>query len=103
MERTMVRYRVKPDRAEENAGYIRDVFAQLEREAPSGIRYDAFRLDDGVSFVHIVSKEAADGADTLRGLPAFKTFIADIRDRCEEPPVASHLHEVGSYRVFVDR
>lgn len=100
MERMMVRYRVKADRAEENAGYIRDVFAQLQRETPPGIRYAAFRLDDGVSFVHIVSKEAADGGDPLRGMPAFNAFQAGIRERCAEPPVVSHLHEVGSYRVF---
>ena len=29
---------------------------------------------------------------------AFARFQADVRDRCEEPPVVTELHEVGAYR-----
>ena len=32
------------------------------------------------------------------GNPRFRFVQADVRDRCEEPPVVSELHEVGSYR-----
>jgi hypothetical protein len=28
---------------------------------------------------------------------AFKAFQADIKDRCEEPPVAVDLNKIGSY------
>jgi hypothetical protein len=60
----MVRYKVKADRAAENERYITGVFEQLRRDRPSGLRYASFKLDDGVSFVHIVSLEA-----TGRGNP----------------------------------
>jgi len=53
-----------------------------------------------VSFVHLVSHEAADGRDPLRELPAFRAFTAEIKDRCEDPPVAAELTEVGSYEFF---
>lgn len=96
----MVRYKVKADRAAENESYITRVFEQLKREKPPGLRYASFKLDDGVSFVHIVSLEAADGCNPLGELPAFKAFTAEIRDRCDEPPVAVNLQEVGSYRFF---
>jgi hypothetical protein len=49
------------------------------------------RLDDGVSFIHIVSLETP-GSNPLIGLSAFKEFAADIKDRC--------LKEVASYRFF---
>jgi hypothetical protein len=97
MKRLMVRYRVKPDRASENESYIARVFEQLERDQPPGLRYASFKLDDGVSFVHIVSLEDPDGNNPLGELPAFKAFTAGIKDRCEEPPVAVHLTKVGSY------
>jgi hypothetical protein len=100
MKQVMVQYKVKADRAADNERYITKVFEQLKREKPSGLRYASFKLDDGVSFVHIVSLEAADGSNPLRELSAFKEFIAGIRDRCEEPPASVDLKEVGSYGFF---
>ena len=100
MKRVLVRYKVKPDRAEENAEYVRKVFAELKKTGPEGIRYATFKLDDGVSFVHVASIETDDGHNPLGDSPAFKAFQAEIKERCEEPPVAVDLHEIGSYRLF---
>ena len=100
MQRMMVRYKVKADRAAENESFITKVFEQLKRDKPGGLRYASFKLNDGVSFVHIVSRETTDGSNPLGDLSAFKVFTAQIKDRCEEPPVAVDLNEVGSYRFF---
>src|SRR5215212_10241430 len=100
MKRTMVRYKIKADRVAENERYIISVFEQLEREKPAGLRYASFKLEDGVSFMHIASHETEDGSNPLTALSAFKAFTADIRDRCEEPPVAVDLQEIGSYAAF---
>jgi sulfite reductase alpha subunit-like flavoprotein len=100
MRRMMIRYTVKEGRAAENERYVERVFAELAETAPSGLRYATFRLDDGVSFVHVVSHESPDGDDPLRALPAFQAFRAGIAERCETPPVTTVLHEVGSYRFF---
>lgn len=100
MKQMMVRYKVKADRAAENEGYIAKVFEQLKSEAPAGLRYASFKLADGVSFVHLVSVEAADGKNPLGELSAFKAFTAQIKDRCEEAPIATEMSEVGSYRFF---
>ena len=99
MKRMLVRYKVKADRAAENERYIAKVFEQLRQTRPSGLRYASFKLDDGLSFVHIVSLEAP-GANPLAELSAFKDFTARGRERCEEPPVSAELKEVGSYRFF---
>lgn len=98
----MVRYKLKADRVAENEGLARAVYDELRRLRPPGLRYATFRLDDGLSFVHLVSHEAADGSNALTALPAFKAFVAGIRDRCEEPPVSTQLHEIGSYGFFGD-
>ena len=99
MKQVMVRYKVKADRAEENEQYVRKVFDELHQSTPDGIRYATFKLEDGVSFVHIASIET-DGPNPLTQTAAFKAFQEGIKDRCEEPPVAVELTEVGSYRVF---
>jgi len=59
-----------------------------------------FKLDDGVSFMHIVSIETSDGSNPLGAVAAFNAFTASVRDRCEEPPVSTNLQEIGSYAVF---
>ena len=97
MKRVIVRYRVKPERVAENEELVRGVYAELQETAPEGLRYGTFRLDDGVSFVHIA--EHADD-NPLRGVAAFRRFQEGIRDRCDEPPVAVEMHEIGSYRLL---
>ena len=97
MKRVMVRYTVKPGRAAENERYIEQVFAELARIAPAGVQYSAFKLDDGVTFVHVYSHEGDDGAGLLPTLPAFQAFRAGLNERCEVAPVRTPLREVGSF------
>lgn len=97
MARVIVRYTVKPDRVAENEQLVRDVYAELARTQPDGLRYATFKLPDGVSFVHL----AVHGQDNpLKWVAAFGRFQEGIRDRCDEQPVVTHLEEVGSYRLM---
>jgi len=100
MKRMMIRYKVKADRSAENQAYIEQVFAELQRIAPPGVRYASFKQSDGVSFVHLVSHETENDHNPLTQLPAFQAFQAGIRDRCEEQPIATELTEIGSYQFF---
>lgn len=99
MKRVMVRYKVKADRAEENRQYIEKVFEELKQSSPDGLHYASFKQSDGVSFVHIASFDPAVG-NPLSQSAAFKSFTADIQDRCEEAPVQYELEEIGSYHFF---
>jgi hypothetical protein len=49
----VIRYKTKPECADENERLIREVFEELAVQQPKGLRYAAFRLDDGVSFLHV--------------------------------------------------
>jgi hypothetical protein len=98
MRRVMVRYRVKPDRVAQNEELVRAVYEELERTRPAGLRYATFKLEDGVSFVHIAESEGE--RSPLPDVAAFKAFQEGIRERCDEPPVASALREIGSFRFF---
>ena len=102
MKRVLVRYRVKPDRADENQALIEKVFGQLKTDQPPGLRYASFRLEDDVTFVHIASVETADDSNPLAGLEAFQAFTQDIKERCDEPPVVMAMTEIGSYRSLGD-
>jgi hypothetical protein len=100
VKRIVVRYRVKPERVAENERLIGAVFEALQHERPAGLRYASFKAQDGVSFLHLVSIETSDGSNPLGAVPAFKAFTAAIGERCDDPPVATELVEVGSYRFF---
>jgi hypothetical protein len=100
MSVAVVRYKTKPDRADENQALVEKVFGALERSAPAGLRYATFRLADGVSFVHVASIETGDGANPLLATTAFSEFLREIADRCEEGPMASDATVVGSYRFW---
>jgi hypothetical protein len=93
----VVRYRVKPECAEENERLIRDVFAELAEGHPDGLRYASFRLADGVSFVHVAVIEG--DVNPLQSSKAFAEFQADIQNRVEEGPIAADAAVVGSYRL----
>lgn len=96
MRQIMVQYTVRPDQADENARLIREVFAALARQAPAGLTYASYRLDDGVSFVHMA--RVADPANNpLQQLAEFKAFTAGVKERCEIPPHTSVLNEIGAY------
>lgn len=98
MASTMVRYRVKPERAEENVALVHAVYAELARKQPEGLHYATFRLPDGVSFLHLVVETDEPGR-ILGTVDAFGAFQADIEGRCDEPPDATPISLVGSYRV----
>ncbi len=96
----VVRYTTKPEHAEENESLIRKVFAELAETEPDGIRYAAFRLDDGVSFVHVA---VVDGEQNpLASSAAFGQFQSGIGERCAQGPLAADATVVGSYRLPVE-
>jgi hypothetical protein len=98
MRTIVVRYQAKPERADENQRLIEAVFAELNDHEPEGFTYKVFRLDDGVSFIHVVIEHDVDEPESLQDVPAFQAFVANIADRCEVPPVAMGATIVGGYR-----
>jgi hypothetical protein len=98
MKATVVRYQAKPDRVAENTELIQAVFAELNQREPDGFTYKVFRLEDGVSFLHVVIEHDIDGPDSLQDVPAFRAFVAGIAERCDILPVAMGATLVGGYR-----
>ena len=96
MPTIVVRYRTKPDQADENERLVAAVFADLAAKKPGGLRYSTLRLADN-TFVHIADVD--EGANALNESPAFAEFLAGVADRCEpgEGPNPQPATLVGSY------
>ena len=94
----VIRYRTKPEHADENERLIREVFAELAEKIPDGLHYATFRLDDGVSFVHVA---VLDGDENpLTSSPAFAAFQAGIGERCAEGPIPADATAIGNFRLL---
>jgi hypothetical protein len=95
MKHVMVRYKVKPDEVARNEELVRAVYEELAQVRPSGFRYATYRLDDGVSFVHLATVE--EGPAPLPELEAFQRFQERIEGRCEEQPKVTEVRRIGAY------
>jgi hypothetical protein len=93
---SIIRYRTRPEAAQENQKLVEEVYAELAEKAPDGVRYMTLRLADGVTFVHVVTYE--DGPEPLTGLAAFQRFSESVGDRVVAPPEREEATVVGAYR-----
>jgi hypothetical protein len=69
MSKKLVRYRVKPEKIEENQRLIEGVFRELHAKSPADVRYLVIKLSDG-TFFHLFE----DGSKTIPTLDAFAAF-----------------------------
>jgi len=99
MRQVLVRYKVKPERVEENEQLVRAVYEELRRTEPVGLRYATFKLDDGVSFVHLAVTESENAGSPLSKLRAFQEFQKNIDDRTDEGPIVTEVEQIGSFRL----
>lgn len=97
--KSVVRYKTKPEAADENQRLVEGVYQELAAKNPARLRYATLRLEDGVSFVHIAMIEP-DGSSPLAEIAAFTEFLRELPNRCVEQPVALSGTVVGSYRFF---
>jgi hypothetical protein len=99
MKRMVVRYKTRPDKADENQRLIENVFLELGARSPGGLRYAVLRLADD-TFMHIVESE--EGANPLLELEAFRAFSSTVKERCLEPPQFADAAVIGNYRMIGD-
>ncbi len=98
--RSLIRYKTKPEFADENQRLVEQVYRELRARDPGGVHYATLRLADGVTFLHLFTTDSDESAKTLGSIAAFAEFQQDLLQRCAEAPVAQDVVVVGSYRVF---
>src|SRR3954468_7155246 len=87
MRTALIRYRVKPGRAEENAELVRAVYSELAERKPPAFRYATFR--DGDTFTHVAFGESP-----------LQRLAASAERPCRPPPpfAASRGASRGGWR-----
>jgi len=98
MSKVIVRYKVKPEFADENTRLVKAVLSELNDKKPDGLRYATFVGEDGVTFFHVASVEG--DKNPLFDCEAFKAFQNDIAQRYEQSASVTQVEEIGSYNFF---
>ena len=91
----LIRYTVKREEVPAHLELVGAVYAELHRLAPAGLGYATYQLEDGASFVEVLTGPAGPGP--LAASAAFQRFRSTLDARCEHPAVPTELREVGSY------
>ena len=73
------------------------MFAELATRQPKGFEYRVFRMEDGVSFMHVVTEHDVEDRDSLQDVPAFQAFTENIAERCAVPPAPMGATLIGDY------
>lgn len=91
----LITYTVRREELREHLELVKAVYADIERLAPDGLGYATYQLEDGVSFMELLTGEAGPGP--LAASTAFARFRSSLDARCERPPVLTQLRQVGAY------
>ena len=104
MYQRLIRYRTKPDQADVNVKLVEAVYAELHRTQPDGVSYATFRLNDQVTFVHVVqvrqepSPLLADQGVRIQAdvgrvdQPPFRRRLAEVRAPPASSPASPSAH-----------
>jgi acyl dehydratase len=94
----VISYTTKPESADENERLIGEVFAELAQQDPPDLHYAAFRLANGISFVHVA---VLDGDDNpLTRSAAFAAFQSGLNERCAVGPTPADATVIGSFGML---
>ncbi len=102
MNAIKVQYTVQAGYAETNKKNIQKVMADLQALNNPGVRYSAFALEDGKTFIHFAMYPDEETAAIVPNLASFQSFRQQLKDsKPEIPPKAEDLTLVGAaYEIF---
>ncbi len=80
MKIVSVQYTTTPDFANTNRKNIERIVTELRKLNHPGIKYGAYVLSDGKTFIHFDQFENEAAHEVLTGLASFKKFAAELED-----------------------
>jgi quinol monooxygenase YgiN len=82
----LARYRVKEEKKDQVSSIVEEFVKKVRDQESNTLRYTAYRLEDGVSFVHIMYFKDEEAEEHHRGTDYLKEFEKLLHPDCEEGP-----------------
>ncbi|MBC7713400.1 MAG: hypothetical protein H7177_08675 [Rhizobacter sp.] len=96
MKIVKIQYTVKEEFVTENKANIKSMMDQIRSLERFDIRYTAYVLKDGKTFVHLAQYENTEAQDDLHNLATFKVFSRERDAHIEIAPELVEMTLVGS-------
>lgn len=87
-------YTIKADAEEPVLQAVREFVSAVAQNEPQ-TRYEAYRLDGGASFIHIMEFQDAESEERHRSSDYTRKFVDVLYPNCQEPPTFSKLERIG--------
>ncbi len=100
MPKVIIRYKVRPDEVRQNIALLLEFFKELEIAPPPDLTYEAYILEDGVSFVQIV--DSPNGAQSFGHLSSYRKYRDTVAARCINPPEMVTMTTIGCFSKLAD-
>src|ERR1700751_2385961 len=102
MKAARIQYTVQPGFVEQNKQNIAKVMEELRAANQPGLRYSAYLLEDGKTFMHFVMYNDEKSETVIPSLASFKHFQSELMgSNPESKPKLENLTMVGSsYEIF---
>jgi quinol monooxygenase YgiN len=101
MKQVLINYIVKPEKVDENAALVRQVFTQLKAVRLGGVKYSVYKMGENV-FVHVAQFESEAAHQQFAALESFRLFRQTMAERQIEKPVTNDIEEVGYFSTIRD-
>jgi len=82
----LARYRLKADKQDEVVAILEEFVKTVKEKEPNTLRYVVYRLEDGVSFVHIMYFKDEEAERHHRGTNYVKKFTELLNPNCVDAP-----------------
>lgn len=92
----MVQYKVKKEKLKEVEKAIKEFVAAVKKNEPSTLIYEAFQLNDKVSFAHFMAFRDEKSKKLHETSEYVKKFVSVLYPSCKEEPVFTNLNLVAS-------
>lgn len=95
----MVRFTTTPPKVADIETAIHSMISAVNNSQPTGVRYAAVKLDDGLTFVLLL--ELAEGVENpLPSIPEARAVQQQLPSWASEPTAPQPVTVLGSYRLF---
>lgn len=101
MKQVLINYIVKPEKVDENATLINQVFVEMRELKLKGVKYSAYKMSENV-FVHVAQFENEVAHQQFTSLESFRAFRKNMAERQIEKPVTNNIEEIGSFSTIHD-
>ena len=82
----LARYRLKADKQDETVTILEEFVKAVKENEPNTLRYVVYRLEDGVSFVHIMYFKDEEAEQLHHGSNYVKKFTELLNPSCVDAP-----------------